>query len=230
MEEYITYLIILNLVLIVLFVYHIWTCQCDRVEGLDNIALQEDEEVDPTKSEGVQNIASGYDNKLLIVDNLKVTGQIEVEGDANLKSNLNVANKITSKNNLTQNRLDVGNYAKFGNGVIIDPRPDSQDRIIAYQNGQGNGPYLYYNKQGRLGHWNPGNVWNLDANGYIEGDSLKVRGGQVSFAGSPPVMRGWEYRIGTVNNPYSNSVRNLGYNGDWNMVGTTRNDFTFKIH
>jgi hypothetical protein len=211
-DRYITFLIIINFVLIALFIMHMWNCDHNqpRVEGLDNITVQPEIEIDSNSNEGVQNVSSIYDGKMLIVDNLKVTGQLEVNGTTQFKSNVKADNDL-----VVGNRLDVENYAKFGKTAVIDARPGAQDKLMLYKNGNGKPPYLYYNKQGDLGVWKPNNSqWQMTNNGRVYGKSLKIDSGDISLAGSAPIMKNWPYTLETANNPCHANQFQLAYNCD----------------
>lgn len=84
--ETITLLIILNILMLIAFLGHIVKCKCGRkVEGFDTDETGPQPDIsDSGLSEAVQNVASLYNDKTLVIDNLKVTGNIEVQGESKL--------------------------------------------------------------------------------------------------------------------------------------------------
>jgi hypothetical protein len=148
--ELIYILLILNIVTLIVLFHHIYNCSCstNTVEGLETVDIQNDAEI--TGTEGIKNIASLYQGKRLIVDDLMVTGDLQVQGDAGFGEN-----------------VQVDGDTKFGKNVTITGNPGAQNKITIYSNGDGKVPFFYANRDGVLGYWNNANKWAFDKNGYL---------------------------------------------------------------
>lgn len=83
-------IILYLLVLTFAFIFYVKTnkCKCSKInsiEGFDGETGVEPNIADQTGSEAVQNISSLYNGKTLVVDNLKVSGNVEILGNMGVK-------------------------------------------------------------------------------------------------------------------------------------------------
>lgn len=77
-------LIIISIIFLTMLVFAT-RCRCKKVEGFDTEETSTQPDISNSGlSEAVQNVASLYNDKTLVVDNLKVTGNIEVQGESKL--------------------------------------------------------------------------------------------------------------------------------------------------
>lgn len=116
-------------------------------------------------SEALQNIASLYNGEKLIVDNLKVTGNIEIDGK--VITDLNVDKKINSKD------LSVSNMGEFGtasNKPLKIVAGDNNDQTnIQFYNGSENNYSIVPQVNGDLifKNENSSNLLNIKQSGEI---------------------------------------------------------------
>jgi hypothetical protein len=155
--ELIYILLILNIITLIILLAHISNCsQCVGIEGMETVELQPKVDSD-VSTEGINNIASLYQGKKLIVDDLMVTGNLQVQGDTGFGKNMKI----------------------YGNS-------NAQDKIQIFKNGNNKAPFFYANKQGQFGFHGEGNNYLKLGNTRVKGhfqahNGSDFRGGRHFF-------------------------------------------------
>lgn len=167
--ELIYVLLVLNIITLIILFWHITECSCkDRVEGMDNVEINSDI---GNGNEGIQNIASIYNGKRLVVDDLMVTGNLQVKGNSKVEGD-----------------------SEFGQNVKIFGNSAAQDKIQIFKNGDNKAPYFYANKQGQFGFAGEDNNYlklgNTRLNGHLQAfNGSDFRGGRHYFRDQENVGR-----------------------------------------
>ncbi len=139
----------------------------------------------PTISnEGLQNLASMYNNGNLTVSSLTVTGKSVLQGDTAITGNTTMTgNSTITGNSAVTGNATVGGTAtitgktsllgdtNIGKNITMFADPNAQDKLQIKPDGNAPG-YLYFNKSSALGLYNVPSALSVGADTTINGNLI----------------------------------------------------------
>jgi hypothetical protein len=189
----ITVLIILNIVLIIMFLTLVTQrseCECNNknIEGMIDTTAGETIDVQPQiplaqqGTEASKNIAALYNDKILVVDNLIVTGEMEVKGPATFDSEIHAKKMIQA-----DDKIHVGDK--------IELNPHTNDYVRVHSDKRKS--FMYMNKGGDFGNtkgWsiNKDKTFYGNVKGNVKGNLI----GKVNHG--TPVLKGKLHTYGIL--------------------------------